>query len=126
MSVEEIDDSVTILESGTVKDVTKLGRIDLPILNSSPKHTHTHTHTHTHLYTSFQRNEDLLLKKSILFCNVFVNMLYLGIFFITETIRNIQLYYTLISFDILSFLRTVHRLCFRLQALARVFVVVWR
>lgn len=43
MSVEVIDDSVTILESGTVKDVTKLGTIDLPILNISQMHTDMHT-----------------------------------------------------------------------------------
>ena len=40
--MEEIDDSVAILESGTVKDVTKLGRIDLPTLNSSQTHTDIH------------------------------------------------------------------------------------
>jgi len=55
VSVEEIDDSVTILESGTVKDVTKLGRIDFPILNISQ------THTDIYIYICcFQRNEDLL------------------------------------------------------------------
>ena len=42
MSVEEIDDSVTILESGTAKDVTKLARIDFPILNISQKHADIH------------------------------------------------------------------------------------
>jgi hypothetical protein len=42
VSVKEIDDSVTILESGTVKDVTKLGRIDLPVLNSFQTHEDIH------------------------------------------------------------------------------------
>lgn len=42
MSVEEIDDSLTTLESATVKDVTALGRIDLPILNVSQTHADIH------------------------------------------------------------------------------------
>jgi hypothetical protein len=53
VSVEEIDDSVTTLESATVKDVTKLGRIGLPILNV-PKRIQTYIY----LYPCFQRNED--------------------------------------------------------------------
>jgi hypothetical protein len=46
VSVEERDDSVTILENGTAKDVTKLDRIDFPILNSS----HTYTDVHISVY----------------------------------------------------------------------------
>jgi hypothetical protein len=42
VSVEEIDDSVTVLEGGTVRDVTKLGRIDLPVLHISQTHTDIH------------------------------------------------------------------------------------
>lgn len=74
MSVEEIDDSVTTLESARVKDVTKMGRIGLPILNVS------RTHTDIHISASFfQRKEDRLLMENILFCKVFVNILYISV-----------------------------------------------